>query len=259
MSRKLIVYFLPLILVSCGADPKTPTETNTSAMDSKSVQAAVPYTGQWISAEYLDKIQKHKSPRQAQEGSKDCFIQIPASTLVPTFMVHNFHEAGPDLVVIKEKDSYQLWEKQLEGLTKMAYTMTLVSNDTLRLGEKNFVRIHPSVQEKEARILEEILFRGVYTMEDGQKVEFKNNGEIQGWDRYTRYTPVIDYFDAGLQIDQLGLGNSNEKLDYFGFKFKNNTLILYDIKCKTFDRQENRCVEVDFGKEAYELSILHPQ
>ena len=67
------------------------------------------------------------------------------------------------------------------------------------------------------------------------------------------YKPLIDYFDAGLQIDQVGFGETAEKMEYFGFKFKRNKLELYKLKCDAYDEVDNRCVEVSYGIKSYDL------
>ena len=108
----------------------------------------------------------------------------------------------------------------------------------------------------EPLILEEILFKGNYQTKKGQPVEFKKNGEVTGLGKYKYYVPMMDYFDAGRQIDQVGLGETRDKLDYFGFKFRKNGLDLFALKCKTFDEGEKRCVDVDFGNKIYDLEKL---
>ena len=72
-------------------------------------------------------------------------------------------------------------------------------------------------------------------------------------DNFKYYRPEIDYYDAGMDIDQVGLGNSQNELEWFGFKFKKDTLELYKLNCLTFDSAENRCVEVDYGQLSYKL------
>ncbi len=253
MTRFCFVLTTFILLISCRPDSKSSVNKASAALDVKSLQAPVPYSGNWLSEDYLNKINQHQSPRKAQEGSEDCYIHIPGITLVPTFMAYNFHETGPDLVTIKDNEQYQLWEKQADSLIKKVYTIEVLSLDKIKLGDKVFVKIHSDSQNKEPRILEEILFKGKYTTKEGSPVEFKNNGEISGLENYKYYSPVLDYFDAGLQIDQVGLGMTKEKLDYFGFKFSNDGLTLYKIKCVTYDDAEKRCVEVDFGEKVYIL------
>lgn len=253
MIRLLFIFLIITTALSCGSDHKSSVNTASTQLDIKKVEAPVPFAGSWISETYLEDIQKHKSPRKAQEGSEEVFIQIPATTLKSTNLIYNFHETGYELVTLKENDQYQLWEKQNDSLVKPMYKVEILSPDKIKLGEKTYTKINPVTENKETRILEEILFKGNYTTKKGQKVEFKNNGEVTGLDQYKYYVPLIDYFDAGLQIDQVGLGETREKLEYFGFKFKADGLDLYKIKCLTYEESEKRCVDVDFGEKVYQL------
>lgn len=253
MNKNLLFLATIALLIACGTDTRPAQQSAAPEVSFKTLNAPVPFAGNWISADYLQHLTQHQSPRKAQEGSEDCYIQIPGSTLQPATMVINFHEGLSDLVTVKQNDSYQLWEKQNDTLSRALYILEPVSNDTLKIGGKSFVKIKPVLKGQEPLILEEILFKGVYTSANGQRVEFKNNGEVSGLAKYKYYLPVIDYFDAGLQIDQVGLGETRDVLEYYGFKFKKNKLELYKIKCVTYDETDKRCVEVAFGQKAYEL------
>jgi hypothetical protein len=213
----------------------------------------LPFAGSWISASYLKSIKDQQSPRKAQEGSEECFIQLPATTLLPATMVINFHEGFSDLVAVNNNGTYQLWEKQNDTLSRAVYPIVPLSPDSIKIGEKLFIKINPAASANEPRILEEILFKGTYESKEGDHVEFKNNGEITGLGKYKYYEPVIDYFDAGLQIDQVSLGEKMDNMKPFGFKFRNGRLELYELKCKTYDDTEKRCVEVDFGNKTITL------
>jgi hypothetical protein len=249
-----LLYILPLaLLFACGTDTKPVQQSAAPEISFKTLNTPVPFAGNWISADYLQNLLDHQSPRKAQEGSEDCFIQLPGSTLQPATMVINFHEGLSDLVTVKHNDAYQLWEKQNDTLSRALYVLEPISADTLKIGGKSFVKIQPVTKGQEPLILEEILFKGVYTSKNGERVEFKNNGEISGLGQYKYYRPVIDYYDAGLQIDQVGLGETMDAVEYFGFKFKKNKLELYKIKCVTYDDTDKRCVEVAFGQKAYDL------
>lgn len=256
MIRNPIFLLLIISLFACGSDTKSGVTTPPKTPDAKPLQTAVPFAGNWVSEDYLNDINKHKSPRKAQETSEECFIQIPSHTLQPTNMAYNFHEAGPDLVVTRQNDSYQLWEQQNGNLVKAIYTVEVVSEDKIKLGDKTFVRIRSSVEKSGKGILENVLFEGKYVTNTGQTVVFKNNGEIMGLEKYKYFVPVLDYFDAGLQVDQVGLGETRGNMDYFGFKYKGDMLELYKLKCKTYDDTGNRCVDVGFGERLYQLKKI---
>jgi hypothetical protein len=257
MIRIVSLFLVIASLSACGSDSKPAQQSAAPEISFKTLNTPVPFAGNWISADYLHHLTQHQSPRKAQEGSEDCYIELPGSSLLPTTMVINFHEGLSDLVTIKNGDMYQLWEKQNDTLSRALYTLEPVSGDTLKIGGKPFIKIYPATDGQQPLILEEILFKGTYQPKKGDRVEFKNNGEVSGLGIYKYYRPVIVYFDAGLQIDQVGLGETKESLDYFGFKFKKDKLELYSLKCNTFDKAENRCVEVTFGEKTHELQKLH--
>lgn len=253
MKHILLCILAATTLLSCGSDTKPTQQSAAPAINFKTNSVPVPFAGSWISEDYLNKIREHQSPRKAQEGSEECFIQLPDNTLRPATMVINFHEGLSDLVTVSNNGAFQLWDKQGDTLSSPLYTIQALSADSIKIGDKLFIKINPSATNNEPRILEEILFKGIYTTKNGERVEFKSNGEVSGLGKYAYYEPVIDYFDAGLQVDQVGLGETADKLEYFGFKFKKNKLELYKLKCDAYDDIDKRCVEVSFGEKLYEL------
>ena len=257
MFKVFILIVTITAFTSCRNEQKPVAEraTTPAKLNFKEIKAPIPFAGSYVSEKYLTSIRDKKSPRKAQESIEECFIRIPDNTLVPTSMIINFHETLTDLVPLNHNGTYELWEKQNDSLTKARYTIEIVAADKIKIGNNIFVKINPDIADNQPRILEEILFKGTYAMKNGEKVEFKNNGEVIGLGKYKYYAPLIDYFDAGLDIDQVGLGETRDKLTNFGFKFSKNGLDLYDLKCKTFDKKENRCVEVDFGNKVFDLNI----
>jgi hypothetical protein len=253
MTRILAFFLFIILFASCGTDTKPAQQSTAPAVNPKTNSTPLPFAGSWISASYLRSITDQQSPRKAQEGSEECFIQLPSTTLLPTTMAINFHEGLSDLVPINNNGTYQLWEKQNDTLSRSLYTLESISPDSIKIGDKLFVKINLDITGNEPRILEEILFKGKYQSKQGDQVEFKNNGEVSGLGKYKYYEPVIDYFDAGLQIDQVALGETRENMKPFGFKFKQDRLELYELKCKTYDNADKRCVEVEFGNKTIAL------
>lgn len=253
MKHILFSILAAATLLSCGSDTKPAQQSAAPAIDLKTNSVPVPFAGNWISEEYLNKIRENQSPRKAQEGSEECFIQLPDNTLRPATMVINFHEGLSDLVTVSNNGTFQLWDKQGDTLSSPLYTIQPLSADSIKIGDKLFIKINPTATNNDPRILEEILFKGTYSTKKGERIEFKPNGEVSGLGKYKFYEPVIDYFDAGLQVDQVGLGETVDKLEYFGFKFKKDKLELYKLKCNAYDDIDNRCVDVSFGEKLHEL------
>ena len=253
MKHILLCILATTTLLSCVSDTKPAQQSVAPAIHFKTNSVPVPFAGNWISETYLRDIKEHQSPRKAQETIEECYIQLPDQTLRTSTMVINFHEGISDLVMVSNNGAFQLWEKTGDTLSNVKYTIKAIAADSIKIGDKLFVKINSSSAGNEPRILEEILFKGTYITKKGEHIEFKSNGEVSGFGNYKYYKPLTDYFDAGLQIDQVGLGETAGKMEYFGFKFKRNKLELYKLKCDAYDEADNRCVEVSYGIKQYEL------
>ena len=214
----------------------------------------VTFAGDWINKTYYTMVTTQNSPRDAQEKVEASYIRIPAFTNDTTMMYYSFHEVGPQIVVVQKDQKAELWEVQGDSLDKMAYLVTEIDGNTLLIGQDTFVRIYPVPTDFTPLILEEILFKGKYQLKGGGEVEFKNDGEVKGLGNFKYYKVLIDYIDAGLDVDQVGLGESQDSLTYFGFKMKDKSLELFHLKCLARDDTDGRCQQVDFGKSAYKLT-----
>lgn len=236
-------------LFSCSLTDKKTAETSLAHFKTK--DTIISFTGYWLCKEYSESIHDFKSPKKAQDNSM--FIFIPDRTLKQTMMITNFHEGGPVLTVLKNRDHYELWETQEDSLTQQIDKIELIDPMNLKIGNRFYVKINPIQNDNNAKILEEILFKGTYSNATGTTIEFKNTGQVIGLDNFTLYEPVIDYIDAGMQVDQIGLGNDKTEIEYYGFKFHKDTLKLYKLNCLTYDSTENRCVDVAFGLQTHQL------
>ena len=247
------VLFLVVLAVACK--PGAKTETHPETTPPVEVNEAIPFAGDWLNEKYFTLINEKRSPRDAQEKVENVFIQIPAHTKDTTVMVYGFHESGPDIVVVKNNDQWELWEVQGDSLDKKAWTAQVIDAEHIQLGEDRFVKINSAHGAyNEALILEEILFKGHYKLKGGGDVEFKNTGEVTGLGKYKYYRVLSDYLDAGLDVNQVWLGESRDSMDYYGFKNKVKSLDIYHLKCLEYNKEDKRCDQVDFGKVAYSLT-----
>ncbi|MES2379943.1 MAG: hypothetical protein V4538_02805 [Bacteroidota bacterium] len=248
MTKTIIHIFTISLLFACATSDSNKSNSNNHF---KQLDTSVSVSGYWLSEDYYQSIQNFKSPKKAQDGS--AFIFIPNRTLQQTTMIYNFHEGGPLLKVLKNNKHYELWEVVDDSLTQKLYIIEEISPTQIKLGKKVFYKINIEKHHDTYKISEALLFKGKYTTAGGKTVEFKANGQLLGLDNFTYYEPIIDYFDAGMQVDQIGLGNSPEKLTGYGFTFNRDTLSLYKLNCLTFDSTMNDCVEVGYGQLAYKL------
>ncbi len=249
--RTIIFSAIIGLLFSCSSNDRQQNGTTVFSNDFKQLDTTVSFSGCWLSEDYYNSIREFSSPKRAQDGSQ--FMVIPDRTLQQTIMIYNFHEGGPFLEILKHANNYEIWEVQDDSLTQRLSSVEVISATKIKLDGKTFVKINPVKTQDTEQILEEILFKGQYTNSDGKTIEFKNNGQVVGLDNFKYYEPIIDYFDAGMQVDQVGFGVSQKDLGWYGFKFNKDTLELYKLNCLTFDSTDNRCVEVDYGQLTYKL------
>jgi len=85
--------------------------------DFKTLDTALSFAGLWVNEAYIANIHKTRSPRQSQDVMESC-ITIPSRTLQVTRMVAGFHEGAEDLVVVKDRDRYKLYDADLSALQK---------------------------------------------------------------------------------------------------------------------------------------------
>ena len=208
--------------------------------------------GFWLNEAYFSQIMIDGSPRNAQDGAS--FIEIPERTMQPTTMIFSFHEGGGELVFVKANGKYELREMHGDSLSNMLRPIKEISDSEIKLGDESFIKIKPEKEGWTYKILEEILFAGQYSSSADPVVIFNKNGKVSGLSKYKYYQPILDYYDAGMQIDQIGLGITKEDFDWFGFRWTKDTLQLFERSCVTFDSINNQCVEVEFGKLAFELT-----
>ncbi len=247
--KNLIIILTIGVLFSCSSnDNKT---GQPSASNFKTKDTIISFTGDWICKDYFESINNYKSPRKAQDNSE--YIYIPDKTLKQTMMISNFHEGGSVLTILKNTDQFELWELVEDSLTQLIDKIEIVDNKNIKIGTRTFVKFNPIKTDNGPLILEEILLKGIYTNSNGATIAFKNNGQISGLESYKVYEPIIDYFDAAMQVDQIGLGRNRDNLEYFGFKFNKDTLELYKLNCLTFDSTDNMCLEVDLGQLTHKL------
>lgn len=237
-----------LLIFSCSSKDRKVDTHVLQLIDFKKLDTVIPFTGYWISECYLNNIKKNKSPRLAQIGSQS--IYIPERTLKQTVMIYNFHEGEPSKI-LKNGIKYQLYNIENDSVFEHPTDIQILSSTKIKINDTSFIKIYPVDNSK---ILEEILFKGQYTNETGINIEFKKNGEIIGFNKNKYYQPKLDYAgDEGLNIDQIGFGETEKKLQWFSFKFINDTLELHKLKCVEFDSTSHNCGIVDFGELVYKF------
>jgi hypothetical protein len=253
MQKLLPILALVLIWSCKPAVTDTATETDTAAVQTPA-SGEVPFTGHWLDETYYQSIITDKSPRAAQELVKECFIYIPPGIKERARMGYNWHEIGPEMELVLENGTYTYWGVQNDTLVEQAFTITQVDPTHLMIGDKRFVKVDISEMHTAPLVLEAILFSGTYKTSDGKTVTFTPDAKVSGMENFSQYHVRADYMDMGLQIDQVGFKSEGTKPVYYGFKYKGNTLELYEIRCTAFDKTTGQCAEAAFGKLKHTLT-----
>jgi hypothetical protein len=265
MKKQTLFGFLMVgLLVSIFSISRQHNRIITNLVDLESVDTIIPIHGCWVSEDYYISLKEHKSPKKAQNNS--LLFVIPESISEKTTIMYDFHDAFDSYAIVKNLNDYEIWENFNNHNTRLEYTIKVISSTKLKIGETILIKIDPikvkdffhNGLKNELLVQEELLFKGIYITPDGKKVEFKNNGQIEGLEGYFYYKPESDYYDQGMQVDQLILVKSEKNiewkdLEYYGFKFNYDTLELYKLNCLEFDSTSKYCGVVELGKLEYKL------
>jgi len=266
MNLRILLMILTLgILFSFSYMQRQPKRMETTRVDLKSLDTTITISGCWVSEKYFNSIKEFKSPKKAQNGS--CLIIIPNRNLQKTTILYDFHDWFDYYEILKNHNKYEIWETRNDSITKLQNTIELTSSN-IKVDGNVFVKISPIMKKdiihnglkSEILIQEEILFKGNYLTSDGKNVEFKNNGQLIGLDDYHYYSPINDYYDEGMQVDQIILVKTEKNiewkdLEWFGFKFNKDTLKLYKLNCLAFDSTSHNCGVVELGDLVYKLTL----
>ncbi len=252
MLRSILFAFSLLIVFGCTNDPRQSDKALESTPDVKKGEQQIPLAGNWLNENYYNSIIEDKSPKRAQKICEFCFIKIPANTSQSSQILLNFHEAITDVSLVTKNGQYQLWENQDGNPVRLIDSITMKTNNKIKIGDDYFIKINAMAEDLPYKVLEQILFKGTYLTEEGTYIGFTKTGEISGLANYKYYAPVIDYNDIGLDVDQIKLGKTKAQMETFAFKYKKNNLQLYTVKCKSRDAS-GICVEVGFGEQKYFL------
>ncbi len=249
---------------SCLSVYRQNSHIGISSDEQKGINEKISISGIWVSVNYYNSLKEFKSPKKAQDNS--LLLIIPESVNEKVTIMHDFHDDFDDYVIVKNNSNYEIWEDLNKPNNKLEYTIKVISSTSIKIGEIVLIKINPlrlrdffhNELKNELLVQEELIFKGVYLTTDGKKVEFKNNGQIEGLEDYFYYKPESDYYDQGMQVDQVILVSSNsdfkwEDLDYYGFEFEYDTLRLYKLNCIVFDSANQNCVEVGHGELLYKL------
>lgn len=255
-TRLVSVLLSITILLSCNDKPKetrdAPVEKKTETTVKKTKitepvkQITTDFGGIWVNKKYVDKLLSTKSPKKSQDVVPITMMVLPKVINKEATIIYGFHE-GAKGKVVKSKEGYEIQSNESE---EPAQPFKL-ENNRIKTKKDEFIRIKDYSEKNNYKIAEQLLFVGKYDL-DGKTIEFTADGKVKGLDNFSYYSVLIDYYDSGMQVDQLRLGKSFDNSKLYGFDFKRDHLIIYDLKCAK--KSENGlCEVVKFGKKLYKL------
>jgi len=216
----------------------------------KTLDTIVPFSGYWVNRQYIQKIRDHGSVHLAQ-NIEESNIRIPDRTLQVTRMIGGFHDGGPDMVIVRDGAKYKFYSADLSIFVN---NIEPAGDSLIRIGDQTFVRLqHPDTTLYDWGILEKYLFEGNYLDLEGRTVVFTANGRVSGLDSFSHFVPQIDYVETADLIDRVQMIRSPGQLEYFGFRFEKDSLLLYSIDCSVYDTAYRYCDSGRLGKRLYTL------
>ena len=245
------ILWLIAVCTLAACNNRTATTDTPTTSPATQVAEAVPFAGYWVNKGYYDTLLLTGSPRIAQNGCT--ILIIPDSTGKPLLQGWNFHEGSAEYTLYKNDETYTVYTTSDDTLINTGSAIKPLPGGMLEFAGTTFVKIAGPGYDFAFPVTEEILFKGRYTDSTGNSIQLNGNGTITGWPQFNRYAVVSDYYDQGLQVDQLSLQQpgSNEP-ELLGFKYAGDTLKIYSLTCLHED-EDGDCAEVDFGDLKYTL------
>lgn len=216
----------------------------------KTLDTEVPFAGVWVNEDYIEKIKRSQSPVRSQHVMQSCIV-IPGRTLQTTRMIAGFHEGGPDVAVGKDGDQYYLFS------STSADSIQVISPERIKIKDHYFNKlVHGDSTRGNWGILEEILFKGQYQLENGKTVTFKEDGTVTGLDDFTTYIAVIDYTgtETPSDVSLIQLGKPDEQSEEYGYRFAKDTLYIHKTQLKLDN--DHKYDHVVFAEQVYKLIKL---
>ena len=245
LSVTLLASFFLIACHSTDSKPNAGPASNAQKQDT-----VVPFGGFWLNETYIKNIERTRSPRESQDASHDCCLFMPSSTLQTASIATDVHEGGREMVLVKNDNSFQFYYKENDTISHLAYNIQVISANKLKVGQYTFIKT-------DENFIADILFSGKYQDKLGNTVQFSKDGHIKGLGTYSVYNPMYDYLGPGLDVDQVDMGPSTQKMETFGFKFSQDTLFIHNLNCLLRDSSDNSCLEVTLGDIKYKLIRIH--
>ena len=259
MSMKIRIastLLILMILLGCNDTKKSTEQTdveNKTEIPIKKTKLNEPvkkvstdFGGIWVNKKYVDKLLSTKSPKKSQDITPITMLVLPNVINKEVTIVYGFHE-GTSGKVVQKNGHYEIHSAESDEPVQPFK----LENDRIKINKDEFIRVKDNASKSNYNIAEQLLFAGKYDLE-GKHIELTADGKIKGWDAFPYYSVLMDYYDAGMQVDQIRLGKNFENSKLYGFDFKKNNLIIYELKCAK-KSDPDFCEVVKFGKALHKL------
>lgn len=257
-SQILLATLAVILLVSCNENLKekesvelenspkieVPTKNENPVEAVKST--ATGFGGIYVNKKYVDRLLSTQSPKKAQDVTPVTMIVLPDDFKKDATIILGFHEGIMGKILMKDGGYLIPYENSKET----SFTFNF-ENQVLKSKKDEFLKLKTNGNKNDFKVAEQILFAGTYNMA-GKRVEFTSNGKITGLDLFSYYSVIIDYYDAGMQVDKIRLGKNAEESKLYGFAFKHDTLTIYELKCLEGD--DDFCEVVKNGKKLFQMT-----
>lgn len=263
--NSILFLLITIIFISCNSENSKKTEsTNQSTKkneDFLNKDTIIPFAGFWINEKYYKELLKSKSPRKAFEKVRLIAINIPDRTLQWTLLLPNFRIDEEGLIFVKTNYKFQLNDYYNDRTVKKYNVDIIDTGKKLKIENDYFINAIGNTNSNIYKFLEEILFTGKYKLND-KIVELTKDGKVIGLEGINLYEPLFNYFGSGKNIDIIYLDKSRDDLaikddlNTYTFKFKGDSLLIFDYKCIDFDSLNNICNEATYGNIKYKMKKL---
>ncbi|MDX2190210.1 MAG: hypothetical protein SFY32_10120 [Bacteroidota bacterium] len=236
-----------IFIISCNKQEDNKNIEITVKQNTEEIKIAIKnradsLNGYWLSDIYLQKIVQTKSIYQNREYSTLFYaIRLDKNNLLTDsayLASHDTHEGGFGTFLRFDTTKFCFTNNisknfEYSSTGKIPYYLDPLNESILELKyfDKDKVERYRKIVDVETE-LRKILFKGKYRFENNSnEVYFGIDGRIAGLDSNSYFEPIID-FTEGIEFDCIRTNYSKEKiekLNFYKFQFKKDTLLLYKI------------------------------
>lgn len=259
MRQLTYIILTTFILTSCSNDKTSTADNGSNNVDSLKQIFAPILSGVWVMTDYINEIEKTKSPLKASDKLQGVVTMIFSGSITSdsvdvgaswnnhegynftTYLLsgQNENSLKTNLIDYDNKTSY--YELGYEKLNDKTFLfLSHYSKANKLLDKKQFSKVADQEQDNDAGwglqyIVNEKLFVGDYLLIDStnttSKIILKADGSLTGYSDFKTYYVFTDFMGGPETILDGIAFNVNEKNSKgFAFKISNDTTYLYSMK-----------------------------